>query len=84
MATKSDLTGNPMVTADDVTEPGSTEMRIEKLAHRWKELQDNGQNVSVESVCADFPELLPAVRDWIAKFGKMEALLATQAPTEGR
>jgi hypothetical protein len=52
------------------------------MAHRWKELQDNGQNVSVESVCADFPELLPAVRDWIAKFGKMEALLATQAPTE--
>jgi hypothetical protein len=81
MATTSDPTGNPEVTSVEATSPGSSEARIEKLAQRWKDLQDTSQNISVEVVCADFPELLPAVRDWLAKFGKMEAFLATQAPS---
>jgi serine/threonine protein kinase len=63
------------------TEPGSTDARVEKLAQRWQDMQETGQNVSVELVCADFPELTPAVREWISKFGKMEAFLATQAPS---
>src|SRR5262245_19870057 len=68
--------------SDAATDPGTnTQARIQQLAQKWQDMQENGQNVSVEAVCANCPDLLPAVREWLAKFGKMEALLATQAPS---
>jgi serine/threonine protein kinase len=78
----SDPTGKLFLgTLDGSTEPGSDDARVEKLAQRWHELQESGQSASVESVCSDFPQLIPAVRAYLEKFGKMEAFLATQAPS---
>lgn len=55
--------------------------QIAHLAVRWQELRDVGSTVTVEEVCAERPELIPAVQDWLAKVNKMDALLATQAPS---
>ncbi len=72
-----DMTG----ASNDPTEVSGVDARIKNLAERWQDLRDAGQNPSVEDLCAQAPELIPGVREWLAKVGKLEAILATQAPS---
>lgn len=55
--------------------------RVEKLAQTWQDLHDKGFAATVEEVCINEPDKIPAVKAWLAKVGQMEAMLATQAPT---
>lgn len=65
----------------DASDTRVVDLQIETLALRWQDLHETGKSVSIEEVCAEHPELVSAVREWLAKVGKMDALLATQAPS---
>ena len=81
MATNSDPSGLPLGASNDPTDASGVDARVEKLAERWQDLRDAGQNPSVEDVCAQTPELIAPVREWLSKVGRLEAMLATQAPS---
>ncbi len=49
---------------------------LEDRLSRWRELQQKGRNCSAEELCADRPELAPALARDIRKLERMEKLLA--------
>jgi serine/threonine protein kinase len=58
-----------------------TNDRLGELLVRWEELQRQGRCVSLDELCRDRPELLPAVRERIAALESMGRLLRTSAPS---
>jgi len=48
---------------------------VNELVVRWQELRDQGRTVSVEDLCADFPELLDDVKRRLQALASMEQFL---------
>src|SRR5262249_55913473 len=59
--------------------PGRTvpdESRLLELVVRWEELRQAGHGPSAEQLCADCPELLPALQERLAALQAVNAVLA--------
>jgi hypothetical protein len=50
----------------------NTEARLEELLLAWEEVYDQGQNLPAEELCADNPELVPALQQRINALLRME------------
>ena len=50
--------------------------RLLDLVVRWEELREADQNVAVEELCRECPELLPALRQRLQALGEVNAVLA--------
>jgi eukaryotic-like serine/threonine-protein kinase len=48
---------------------------VKDLLSRWHQLRQQGQDVSAEELCADSPELLPAIRERLQHLAAMERFL---------
>ena len=55
--------------------PESDQTRLLDLVVRWEELRDAGQDVTAESLCADCPELLPALRERLNALSAVDGAL---------
>src|SRR5438105_5813813 len=58
--------------------------RLLELLERWEEQQRQGQEVSPQELCADFPELQPALERAILKLKKANPLLDLVTPGPAR
>jgi serine/threonine protein kinase len=58
--------------------PETDESRLLDLIVRWEELRDAGQVVTAESLCADCPELLPALQERLNALRAVDGALQTQ------
>lgn len=52
--------------------------RLSDWALEWETRRGRGEVVSVEDLCRDCPDLIPALRDRIAKLERMNALLGPE------
>jgi hypothetical protein len=57
--------------------------RLLDLVLRWEELRHAGQSLSAEELCADCPELQPALRERLQAIRVMDAVLATRNGGQG-
>ena len=53
------------------------ENQLLELVLRWEELRDAGKSPSPEQLCADCPELLPALRERVGALEAMNAVLSS-------
>jgi predicted Ser/Thr protein kinase len=61
----------------------SDESRLLELVVRWEELRQAGHGPSAEQLCADCPELLPALQERLAALQAVNAVLAAgDGPTD--
>ena len=58
--------------------------RLLELLERWEEQQRQGQDVSPQELCADFPELQPELEQAISKLKKADPLLDLVTPGPAR
>lgn len=49
--------------------------RLSDWTLEWETRRGRGEDVSVEDLCRDCPDLIPALREQIAKLERMNALL---------
>lgn len=58
-----------------MTEQADINERLSDLTLEWETRRAHGEVVSVENLCRDCPNLLPALRERIAKLERMNAFL---------
>ena len=58
------------------------ENQLLELVLRWEELRDAGKSPSPEQLCADCPELLPALRERVGALEAMNAVLSSEETLE--
>lgn len=58
-----------------MTERADINERLSDLTLEWETMRDQGEVVSAESLCCNCIELIPALRERIAKLERMNALL---------